>query len=105
AAGPAHFDGVGDARLDATLGFPVVAHAEDATDDRRAEGLRDPNAQRQMFLGRAPLVFEELRSRADAPGAGVDLNAEVVRLRLYLLQRLFFQAFVSIEIGDENGIE
>ncbi len=51
AAGLADFNGVGHARLDATFRFAIVAHAENAAQNRRAEGFGDANSQSQVLLG------------------------------------------------------
>src|SRR3954467_1068068 len=58
-----------------------------------------------MFLGSSPFVFENFGGWTNAPSPCVDLNAKIIRLRFDFLEMLFLQAFVSIEIGNQNGIQ
>src|SRR5207302_9111592 len=48
---------------------------------------------------------EELRSRANAPGPGMDLDAQPVRFGFYLLEMFFLEALVCIEIGDQDRVQ
>src|SRR5260370_18303403 len=58
-----------------------------------------------MFLGTAPLVFEEFGGRANAPGAGMDLYAEVGGFGSDFLEVLLFETVVGVEIRNESGIQ
>ena len=78
--GLAHFDGVRDARFDAPGAEPVFACAEHDPEHRRTERLCHSNPQPEMFFGRAPVLFEGLRSRANTPGAKMNLQSLVGRL-------------------------
>src|SRR5437660_1369614 len=50
-----------------------------------------------MFLCRAPFALERFRGRANAPGACVNLHAEIIRLCLNFLEMLFIQTHSTDE--------
>src|SRR5258707_5709979 len=78
AAGFAYFHCICHARFYASVALSIIAHAENAADYGRSQRSGDPDAEGQMFFSGTPLVFEELRSGANAPGASMDLNAQVL---------------------------
>src|SRR2546425_13378113 len=104
-AGLAYLYRVRNAPFDSALAFAVIAHAQNATNNRRPEGVGHPNSQRQVFFGGPPFILEELRSRANAPGPGMDLDAQPVRFGFYLLEMFFLEALVCIEIGDQDRVQ
>src|SRR4051812_41825108 len=73
----ANFDGVRNAGLDSSGCIAIIAGPEDDADHWRTKRFGDTNAQREMFLRVAPLVFESFRGRTNAPGAHVNLQAAV----------------------------
>src|ERR1051326_5344222 len=57
-----------------------------------------------MFLRGAPVFFEGLRSRANAPGTKMNLQAMVGRFLAQVLQIIVIKLLESVEVGDEQGI-
>jgi hypothetical protein len=100
-----HLDRVGDPRPDATVGEPVVTIAEDHTEGRRAQGLRHPDAERQVLLGAAPVVLECLGRRADAPRAQCDGDAAIRAVAADVPERgVVVAALKGAEVGDEERV-
>ena len=98
----ADLHGIGDARLDAAFGPAIIAIAQHDTEDRRPERLGHANAEREMLLRRAPLIFEALRGRANAPGAELDLQSLIRCLALQAGEIAVVEVFEGIEIRDEE---
>ena len=105
ALGLQHLDRIGDPGTDAAIGKPVVAIAEDHTEGRRAQGLRHPDAERQMLLGAAPVVLECLGRRADAPRAQCDGDAAIDAVATDVVERGVVEAAVKgAQVGDEERV-
>ena len=58
-----------------------------------------------MFLGGPVIGPEGSGSRADAPGAEPDLQAEVGGFGAEILQVLVLEVLEWFEVGDEEGIQ
>ena len=105
AAGLQDGDGVRDTRLNAAFGFAILHRAQDGAENRGTEGFCHPQSEPKVFFSGAPGPFERLRRRADAPTARVDRDAEVVGFSFHFTKPGLVEAFVRVEIGNDQRIE
>ncbi len=94
-----------DVALDAAVTFPISPAAEVAAGNRTSEPLCGADQEACVVLGFAPFfLVVRFRRGADAARADLEFDPRPLGLRPNLVQVVFLEALVDVQVGQEKRI-